>query len=205
MPASDVDWVFFTDPEFFIYAHCLLLPCWLSNVTSLLCENFSLYVCSMSGILKPTFCRGAWWHFIISNNGMGVLFRISQWRRIVVLPASQVYRDMQVSLYWYDITSWLLLCKINQLLVWDSLNHFWLMFSSLRFSSLSILWSLQPPRQIFSAEDILWGVQLFISKSLNNAHDFGQHMLASTDGGNQNRKEKIGRRNRKREKKRLKQ
>lgn len=134
MQASDVNWVFFTDPEFFIYAHCLLLPCWLLNVASLLCENFSLYICSMSGILHPTFCCGAWWLLIINNDGMGVLFRISQWRHILVLPASWVYRDMQVSLYWYDITSWLLLCKNNQLLMWDSLNRFCLMLSSLKLT-----------------------------------------------------------------------
>lgn len=176
MPASDVNWAFFTDPEFFIYAHCLLLPCWLSNVASPLCENSSLYVCSMSGILKPTFCHGAWWVLIISNDGMDVLFRISHWRHILVLTASWLYRDMQVSLHWYDITSWLLLCKNNQLLVWDFLNCFWLMFSSLRFSSWSVLWSLQLSRQVFSAEDILRGFQLFISKFLIYAHDFGQHM-----------------------------
>lgn len=43
-----------------------------------------------------------------------------------------------------------------------------------------------------------------MSKFQNNAHDFGQHMLASTDGGNQNRKEKNRKKKQKTWKKKIK-
>lgn len=82
-----------------IYAHCLLLAFWSSNVWILSMWQFPL-ICSTSGVLKPTLCCGEGKHLLF--------FSLAMWEwpcylesankgLELVLTALWVYRGMQSS------------------------------------------------------------------------------------------------------------